>query len=59
VLKKAPAVDPQVYTLLLQSRYFMQRLTKEDYEKAISLLEQALAIDDANAQSGLPWPQLI
>ncbi len=50
VLKKAPAVNPQVYTLLLQSRYFIQRVTKEDTEKAISLLEQALAIDDANAQ---------
>ena len=39
------ATDPEAYALVLQARYLVQQSTADGLEKAIALLEQALALD--------------
>jgi eukaryotic-like serine/threonine-protein kinase len=48
-LVKEAAANPQAYELLLKSRYFMARATREDLKKALDYSNQALAIDPAYA----------
>jgi adenylate cyclase len=49
--------DPEVHTLYLQGKYFMNLHGKENYAKAVSAFKQALAIDPdyARAWTGLSW----
>lgn len=49
--------NPAVHSLLLQARYHVQRRESGSYERALSLYEQALAIDslDASVWSGLSY----
>jgi len=52
LLSDAPMVretDPQAYALVLQARYLVRQSTADGLEKAIALLEQALAIDPGYA----------
>jgi serine/threonine protein kinase/predicted Zn-dependent protease len=54
-LANAKKIDPRVYSLLLQGRFFMQQGNREGVDKAIALFEQALAIAPDNA---LLWAKL-
>jgi adenylate cyclase len=47
--------DPEVYTLYLQGNYFVRRGGKENSQKAVQALKQALAIDPEYAPA---WSQL-
>jgi TolB-like protein/Tfp pilus assembly protein PilF/predicted Ser/Thr protein kinase len=52
--KEAPAArggDADAYNLWLQGKYFYDRLTKEDLEKAIAYYEQALRVDPGYARA--------
>jgi len=49
------ARDPQAYALVLQGRYFSDRRTKEDSERAVRYLEQALRLDPGFAPA---WAEL-
>ena len=42
---KVRETDPEAYALVLQARYLVRQFTPDAFEKAIALLEQALAID--------------
>jgi TolB-like protein/Tfp pilus assembly protein PilF len=46
---RAAASDPEAYRLLLQGRYFLDRTTKEDTEKAIAYFLQASTVDPSCA----------
>ncbi len=48
-LTRVRTIDPKVYNLLLQGRYFFRRRTAADLRKAIDLYNQALAIDSNSA----------
>ena len=52
---KSVEYDPEAYALYLQGRYFFERRTQADWEKAASAYEQALQIDPdyAAAWAGL------
>jgi adenylate cyclase len=54
-LSKSQQTNPQAYNAYLQGRYFHERRTNEDLEKAIGYYEQALKIDPnyAHAWVGL------
>jgi TolB-like protein/predicted Zn-dependent protease len=54
-LAKTSTANPDAYRLLLQGRYFLDRTTKEDTEKAIGYFQQALTIDPNYA---LCWADL-
>ncbi len=61
----APAVlprstNPAAYSDYLQGRYFYERRTKNDLEKATSYFEQAIKLDPgyARAWSGLAWARM-
>jgi len=48
LLGDAPTVqttDPEAYALVLQARYLWRQHTPDDFEKSVTLSEQALAID--------------
>ncbi len=45
LLTNPPTVSTEAYTAYLQGRYFLDRKTKDDMEKAISYFEQALKLD--------------
>jgi adenylate cyclase len=49
--------DPEVHTLYLQGKYFMNLQGNENLEKAVTAFKQALAIDPdyAPAWTGLSW----
>jgi len=47
--------DPDAFQLYLQGRFFGERITQADTDKAIALLEQAVAIDPGFA---LAWAEL-
>jgi serine/threonine protein kinase/Tfp pilus assembly protein PilF len=48
---KAKEINPEAYNTYLQGRYFSDRLTKEDLEKAITYYDQALRIDPNYARA--------
>ena len=48
---KAKQTNPEAYNAYLQGRYFFDRRSKEDLEKAISYYEQALKIDPNYARA--------
>jgi TolB-like protein/Tfp pilus assembly protein PilF len=48
---KAHQTNPEAYNAYLQGRYFHDRRTREDYEKAIGYYEQALRIDPNYARA--------
>ncbi|MGI9101583.1 MAG: protein kinase domain-containing protein [Terriglobales bacterium] len=50
-----PAVDPEVYDLYLHGRYYWNRRTKADFQKAIAYFNQAIAKDPSYA---LAWAGL-
>ncbi|MGD8816785.1 MAG: protein kinase [Acidobacteriota bacterium] len=54
-LESAAAVDPEAYDAYLKGRYFFNRPSDENLQKAIARFEEAIAIspDFAPAQSGL------
>jgi serine/threonine protein kinase/Tfp pilus assembly protein PilF len=54
---KAKEINPEAYNAYLQGRYFSDRLSKGDLEKAITYYDQALRIDPnyARAWVGLSW----
>jgi TolB-like protein/class 3 adenylate cyclase/Tfp pilus assembly protein PilF len=47
--------DPEAFRLYLQGRFFGERITQADTDKAIALLERAIAIDPSFA---LAWAEL-
>jgi TolB-like protein/Tfp pilus assembly protein PilF len=49
------ATDPQAYALYLQGRHLKQQRTASSYEQALTLLQQALAIDPDYAEA---WVEL-
>jgi TolB-like protein/Tfp pilus assembly protein PilF len=48
-LTKTYTTNPEAYRALLQGRYFLDRTTREDTEKAIGYLQQALDLDQSCA----------
>ena len=56
-IPEARETDPEVHTLYLQGKYFMNLQGKENLEKSVSAFKQALAIDPdyAPAWTGLSW----
>jgi TolB-like protein len=52
---KVEEIDPEAYSLYLQARHNRYKLTRESYEQAVTLYEQALTIDPnyAAAWAGL------
>ncbi len=52
--------NPAAYSDYLQGRYFYERRTKSDLEKATSYFEQAIKLDPgyARAWSGLAWARM-
>jgi len=52
---KAQVINPEAYNAFLQGRYFWDRRTREDLEKAIGYYEQALRIQPDYAR---PWAGL-
>ena len=48
---KAQQTNPEAYNAYLQGRYFFDRRSKEDLEKAIGYYEQALQIDPNYARA--------
>src|SRR5262245_4022684 len=48
---KTQQTNPEAYNAYLQGRYFADRRTKDDYEKAINYFEQALRIDPNYARA--------
>jgi eukaryotic-like serine/threonine-protein kinase len=55
VPSKAQQTNPEAYNAYLQGRYFADRRTREDLEKAIGYYEQALRIDPNYARA---WVEL-
>ncbi|MFN7984600.1 MAG: protein kinase [Vicinamibacterales bacterium] len=47
--------DPEAHRLYLQGRFFAERMSKDDYERAAVCLQEALALDPGHA---LAWTQL-
>jgi TolB-like protein len=52
---KTQQADPEAYNAYLQGRYFFERRSKEDLEKAVFYLEQALQIDPGWLAPGRFW----
>jgi len=52
---KGRSTDPEAHRLFLQARHFIDRNTREDTEKGIGYLEQALALEPEFA---LAWAEL-
>jgi TolB-like protein/DNA-binding winged helix-turn-helix (wHTH) protein/cytochrome c-type biogenesis protein CcmH/NrfG len=54
------STNPAAYSDYLQGRYFYERRTKNDLEKATSYFEQAIKLDPgyARAWSGLAWARM-
>ena len=52
-----PAIDPAAYNAYLQGRYFYERRTPHDIDRAYEFFQQAVKIDPnyAQAWSGLAW----
>lgn len=50
-ISKTQQTNPEAYNAYLQGRYFADRRTKEDSEKAINYFEQALRIDPNYARA--------
>jgi len=52
--------NPEAYSDYLQGRYFFERRTRDDLEKAASYFEQAISLDPgyARAWSGLAWTRM-
>ena len=48
-LSRSYTANPDAYRLLLQGRYFLDRSTREDTEKAIGYFQQAIGLDPACA----------
>ncbi|MCI0657657.1 MAG: tetratricopeptide repeat protein, partial [Acidobacteria bacterium] len=47
----ARSANPEAYSSLLQGRYFHERQTKEDLEKAVGYYQQALKLDSGYARA--------
>ncbi len=47
----APGRNAEAYTLYLQGKYFRDRRSREDLEKAVSYYEQALKLEPGNARA--------
>src|SRR6516225_1318613 len=47
---KGRATDPEAHRLLLQARYFAERLTREDTARSIGYLKEALALEPELAE---------
>ena len=47
---RAQVVDPEAYALVLKARYFFTKWGKENFEKSLVALEQALAIEPEYAE---------
>jgi adenylate cyclase len=48
---RAQVVDPEAYALVLKARYFFMKWGKENFEKSLVALEQALAIEPEYAEA--------
>ena len=48
---RAQVVDPEAYALVLKARYFWAKWGKENFEKSLVALEQALAIEPEYAEA--------
>ena len=53
---KGRADNPEAHRLLMQGRYYVERFTREDTERGIVFLRQALELDPQYALAGWPSP---